>query len=33
LGFGYGQYHWSVALACGLIVTGALVAAKDMILK
>ncbi len=26
---GYGAYHWSVALACGLIVIGALVGAKD----
>nr|WP_298687929.1 hypothetical protein [uncultured Dongia sp.] len=31
LAFGYGTFHWSVALACGLIVTGALIAAKDMI--
>lgn len=30
---GYGVYHWSVALACGLIVIGALVAAKDMVLR
>ncbi len=31
--FGYGAFHWSVVLACGLIVSGATVAAKDMILK
>jgi drug/metabolite transporter (DMT)-like permease len=31
--FGYGVFHWSLALACGLIVAGALVAAKDMIFK
>lgn len=28
---GYGAYHWSVALACALIVAGALIAAKDML--
>ena len=33
LAFGYGAFHWSVALACGLIVVGALVAAKDMIVR
>lgn len=33
LGAGYGTYHWSVALACALIVAGALIAAKDMLLK
>ncbi len=32
LAFGYGTFHWSVALACGLIVAGALVAARDMFL-
>lgn len=31
--FGYGEYHWSVAIACCLIVVGALIAAKDMILN
>ncbi len=30
---GYGAYHWSVALACALIVAGAVIAAKDMILR
>ena len=33
LAFGYGSFHWSVAVACGLIVIGALIAAKDMILQ
>jgi drug/metabolite transporter (DMT)-like permease len=33
LAFGYGAFHWSVVLSCGLIVAGALVAAKDMIFK
>ena len=33
LAFGYGEYHWSVALACCLIVVGAIIAAKDMILN
>jgi drug/metabolite transporter (DMT)-like permease len=33
LGFGYATFHWSVAVACGLIVAGALVAAKDMLFK
>jgi drug/metabolite transporter (DMT)-like permease len=28
---GYGAFHWSVALACTLIVMAALIAAKDMI--
>ena len=32
LAFGYGAFHWSVALACGLIVAGALIAARDMLL-
>jgi drug/metabolite transporter (DMT)-like permease len=31
--FGFGVFHWSVALACTLIVVGALVAAKDMVLR
>jgi drug/metabolite transporter (DMT)-like permease len=31
LAAGYGAYHWSVALACALIVAGALIAAKDML--
>ena len=31
LAFGYGAFHWSVAVACGLIIAGALVAAKDML--
>lgn len=30
---GFGDYHWSVALACALITAGALIAAKDMLLK
>ena len=29
--FGFGAYHWSVGLACALIVLGALTAARDMI--
>lgn len=33
LAAGYGAYHWSVALACLLIVAGALLAAKDMLLR
>jgi len=33
LAAGYGQYHWSVALACALIVAGALLAAKDMLFR
>jgi drug/metabolite transporter (DMT)-like permease len=33
LAAGYGAYHWSVALACALIVAGALIAAKDMLLR
>lgn len=33
LAAGYGAYHWSVALACALIVAGALLAAKDMIFR
>lgn len=31
--FGFAAYHWSVALACGLIVAGALTAAKDMLFR
>ena len=31
LAFGFGAYHWSVGLACALIVLGALTAAKDML--
>lgn len=30
---GFGAFHWSVALACLLIVAGALVASKDLLLK
>ncbi|TPM97598.1 EamA family transporter, partial [Mesorhizobium sp. B2-1-3A] len=30
---GFGVFHWSVALACALITVGALIAAKDMLLK
>lgn len=30
---GFGVFHWSVALACVLITVGALIAAKDMLLK
>lgn len=30
---GYGNYHWSVAVACGFIVLGALIAAKDMLFR
>jgi hypothetical protein len=33
LAFGFGIYHWSVGLACALIVLGALTAAKDMMRK
>ncbi len=33
LAAGYGAYHWSVAAACVLITAGALIAAKDMLLK
>ncbi len=29
--FGYAQFHWSVGLACALIVAGAAVAGKDML--
>lgn len=31
LAFGYGSFHLSVAVACGFIIVGALVAAKGMI--
>ncbi|HRX36354.1 MAG TPA: EamA family transporter [Aestuariivirga sp.] len=31
--FGYGAFHWSVAVATGLIAAGALIAAKDMLFK
>jgi len=31
--FGYAQFHWSVGLACALIVAGAVVAGKDMIFR
>lgn len=30
---GFGAFHWSVAVACLLIVAGALVASKDLLLK
>jgi drug/metabolite transporter (DMT)-like permease len=33
LAAGFGSYHWSTALACLLIVAGALVASKDIILR
>jgi len=33
LAFGYATYHWSILLACALIVAGALIAAKDMFRK
>ncbi len=33
LAFGYGEFHWSVALACALIVAGALIAAKDIVFR
>jgi drug/metabolite transporter (DMT)-like permease len=33
LAFSYGSFHWSVVLACILIVVGALVAAKDMLVR
>ncbi len=31
--FGFTQYHWSIAFACVLITGGAVLAAKDLILK
>jgi drug/metabolite transporter (DMT)-like permease len=33
LAFGYATFHWAIALACVLITLGAIIAAKDMILK
>jgi drug/metabolite transporter (DMT)-like permease len=33
IGTGFAQFHWSVMLACLLITTGAVIAAKDMIFK
>ncbi|MGB3538382.1 MAG: DMT family transporter [Mesorhizobium sp.] len=30
---GYGAYHWPVALACALIIAGALIAARDMLFR
>ena len=30
---GFGVFHWSVGLACALVTIGALIAAKDMLLK
>src|SRR6185312_3299315 len=33
LAAGYGAYHWSVALACALIIAGALIAARDMLFR
>ena len=33
LGFGFTQFHWSIAVACALITGGAVIAAKDMIFK
>jgi drug/metabolite transporter (DMT)-like permease len=33
LTFGFGTYHWSLGLACALIVAGALIAAKDMLFR
>ena len=31
--FGFTQYHWSIAVACALITSGAAIAAKDMLFK
>jgi drug/metabolite transporter (DMT)-like permease len=31
--FGFAQYHWSIAVACALITSGAAIAAKDMLFK
>lgn len=31
--FGFAQFHWSMALACGFIVVGALVASKDILFR
>jgi len=33
LTFGYAQFHWSIVVACLLITAGAVIAAKDMILR
>ncbi len=33
LGFGFTQYHWSIAVACALITGGAVIAAKDMTMR
>jgi drug/metabolite transporter (DMT)-like permease len=33
IGFGFAQFDWSIALACALITGGAVIAAKDMILR
>lgn len=33
LAAGYGAFHWSVALACALIIAGAMIAAKDMLFR
>jgi drug/metabolite transporter (DMT)-like permease len=33
IGAGFAQFHWSVIVACLLITTGALIAAKDMIFR
>jgi drug/metabolite transporter (DMT)-like permease len=33
LSAGFASFHWSIALACVLITTGAVIAAKDMIFK
>lgn len=30
---GFGVFHWSVGLACALVTIGALIDAKDMLLK
>ncbi len=31
--FGFGAFHWSLAVACGLVIAGALISAKDILLK
>lgn len=33
IGFGFTQFHWSIALACALITGGAVIAAKDLIFR
>lgn len=33
LAAGYGQYHWSTLAACVLIIAGAMIAAKDMLMR